>query len=150
MASGNGRSRDYDKAGFSIEHAGSVISGPDEASVRKFVSIVKTQAEKASRWPRDGREAMTALSRLFPTLRGVPGTDPWDVDAFLAWSQSGALTSGSGWAARFLLSVWNPRTDWREYGFPGAGRFDLMEAWDLLDDPHRAAIRAWLDAPFWP
>jgi hypothetical protein len=48
------------------------------------------------------------------------------------------------------LSVWNPRTDWREHGFPGAGRFDLLEAWDVLDDAHRAAIRAWLDAPFWP
>jgi hypothetical protein len=33
--------------------------------------------------------------------------------------------------------VWNPSTDWREFGLPGAGKFDLHEAWSCWDDAHR-------------
>lgn len=101
-------------------------------------------------WPRDGRQAMAALGRLFPSLRGVPGVDPWSVDDLIAWCKSGAPTSGSGWAVRFLLAVWNPGTDWTEFGLPGSGKFDLMEAWSCWDERHRAAALQWLEAPFWP
>jgi hypothetical protein len=83
-------------------------------------------------------------------MRGVPGTDPWDALQLIAWCNTGAPMSGSGWAARFLLSVWNPSTNWNEEGLPGAGRFELMEAWAIFDDPHRAGVMQWLDAPFWP
>jgi hypothetical protein len=135
---------------FSMDYKGGRITGPDEASVREWAENMKLQEEKAARWPQDSRQAMTALAKLFPSMVGVPGTDPWNVDELVAWCNSGAPTSGSGWAARFLLTVWNPSTNWNEHGLPGAGKFDLMEAWSVFDDRHRAAVMKWLDAPFWP
>lgn len=144
------RPRNHETADFSMIHRGSVITGPDEASVKEFIASMDASEAKRRRWPDDGRAAMTALARLFPSLRGVPGADPWDVDHLIAWCNSGAPTSGSGWAARFLLGVWNPSTDWTQNGVPSPGRFDLLAAWDCLDEKHRAAIIDWLDAPFWP
>ena len=136
--------------GFALADEGGVISGPDEQAVRQVVaSIERSRARRAS-WPRDGRAAMAALARLFPSMREVPGTDPWSVEDLIAWCNSGAPTSGSGWAARFLLAVWNPGTDWAEYGLPGRGKFDLMEAWSCWDERHRAAAFRWLESPFWP
>lgn len=93
---------------------------------------------------------MAALASLFPSMRAVPGTNPWNVDLLIEWTSSGAPTSGSIWAARFLLSVWNPSTNWSELGLPGAGKFDLHEAWSCWDDEHRSAAMKWLEAPFWP
>jgi hypothetical protein len=55
------------------------------------------------RWPSDRRQAMAALAVWFPSMRGVPGTDPWSVEHLIEWSHPGAPTSGSIWAARFLL-----------------------------------------------
>jgi hypothetical protein len=142
--------RDRETPAFSLEYDGGTISGPDEASVREVVASLEEGKRRAARWPEDGPSRMAALARLFPSMRGVPGTDPWNVEALIAWTQTGAPTSGSGWAARFLLSVWNPSTNWSEHGVPGAGKFDLMEAWDSFDDQHRAAVMQWLAAPFWP
>jgi hypothetical protein len=135
---------------FSVEHDGSLITGPDEASVREFVAAMERQKALRDRWPQDGREAMTALAALFPSMRRVPGTSPWEVEALIEWSNSGAPTSGSIWAARFLLSVWNSSTNWNVFGLPGAGKFDLFEAWSCWDDHHRKAALEWLEAPFWP
>jgi hypothetical protein len=140
--------RDYDAPGFSLDHDGGVITGPDEESVRGFVSLIEQQRARRDRWPRDGREAMTTLAALFPSMRGVPGTDPWNVEMLIEWSNSGAPTSGSIWAARFLLSVWNPSTNWSEFGLPGAGKFDVHEAWSCWDDVHRAAAMKWLERRF--
>jgi hypothetical protein len=64
-------------------------------------------------WGDDGRQ-MERLCALFPSLRGVSGTDPWDVDALLTWLSGPAPTSGSTQAALFVLGVWNPGTDWKE------------------------------------
>jgi len=142
--------RDREQPPVSIEYKGGVITGPDDASVRELIVNMEQSAAKRARWPEDGPLAMTALAKLLPSMRDVPGTDPWNADELIAWCRTGAPTSGSGWAARFLLSVWNPSTNWNEYGLPGAGKFDLMEAWPVLDDAHQAAIMRWLDAPFWP
>lgn len=54
-------------------------------------------------------ERMTALALSFPTLRDVPGVDPWDAAAVEAWLREGAGGSGSRHAARFALGVWNMR-----------------------------------------
>ncbi len=142
--------RDREQSPVSIAYKGGVITGPDDASVRELIMNMETSAAKRARWPEDGRLAMTALAKLLPSMRDVPGIDPWNADELIAWCRTGAPTSGSGWAARFLLSVWNPSTNWNELGLPGAGRFDLMEAWPVLDEAHQAAILKWLDAPFWP
>jgi hypothetical protein len=142
--------RDRETPAVSMEYDGGTISGPDEASVREVIAALAEGKRRAARWPQDGRAAMTVLARSFPSMRGVPGTDPWDAESLIAWTQTGAPTSGSIWAARFLLSVWNPGTNWSEHGVPGAGKFDLMEAWGVFDDAHRAAVMQWLAAPFWP
>jgi hypothetical protein len=115
-----------------------------------LVSSIERSRARRMHWPRDGRQAMAALGRLFPSMRGVPGVEPWSVEDLIAWCNSGAPTSGSGWAARFLLAVWNPGTDWTEFGLPGRGKFDLMEAWSCWDEPHQSAALQWLEAPFWP
>ena len=136
--------------GVSKIYDGHLITGPSGAAVDEMIEAMKKAKAKEGRWPKNDREAMSVLANLFPSMRGVPGTKPWDVDELIAWCKTGAPTSGSGWAARFLLSVWSPATNWNDHGLPGAGRFDLMSAWDLLDEEHRRAIMTWLDAPFWP
>lgn len=104
---------------------------------------------------------MTALCAHFPSLRGVPGTEPWEVVALLDWLvNSGAPTSGSRHAALFVLSVWSSGpTDWEEVAHvnevPNSDRlrdirFDLTHAWAVWDDLHRDAVLAWLLNPFYP
>ena len=55
---------------------------------------------------------MARLAHLFPSMRGVPGTDPWDAQQLIDWLKSPAPTSGSSAAARFLLGVWNGGMIW--------------------------------------
>lgn len=135
---------------FSLVHDGKEIWGPDEESVKKLVASLEEQKRQAAQWPKGSEAQMAALGALFPSLRGVPGVDPWNADAIIAWAKTGAPTSGSIWAARFLLSVWNSSTDWAELGLPPPGRFDLFEAWGSWDSAHRAAALRWLTAPFHP
>jgi hypothetical protein len=135
------------------------------AAVREAIEAEKTAIARARRWPQtaegyiDTRAAMTVLARSFPVLaRDAEGIAPWDVDRFLAWLCGPAPSSGAIHAGRFVLSVWNPRTDWREVarqsGIDGAGdrlqRFDLFEAVGVWDDEHRLACMTWIDGPFWP
>jgi hypothetical protein len=125
----------------------------------------KEARERALIWPQraDGRgidtaRAMTALARKFPTLRGVPGVDPWDALAFLRWACSPAPSSGAYHAAKFMLGVWSPDTDWTEEaraagilsGDQRIARFDLFQAMGTWDVEHRRAVMTWIHAPFWP
>lgn len=59
------------------------------------------------------RANMAWLCRQFPTLIGMPGTDPFDAIALHAWVRSGAATSGSRHAVRFVLQVWNCTERWK-------------------------------------
>ena len=134
------------------------------AAVSEAVASVKAARDRARRWPQtpegyvDTRGAMTVLARSFPVLaRDADGIAPWDVDRFLLWLCGPAPSSGARHAGRFLLSVWNPSTDWietaREKGIEGAealGRFDLFDAAGVWDDAHRLACMIWIEAPFWP
>jgi hypothetical protein len=111
-------------------------------AVREAIASVKAASERARRWPQtpegyvDTCAAMTVLARSFPVIaRDADGIAPWDVDRFLFWLCGPAPSSGALHAGRFLLSVWNPSTDWieqaREKGIDGAGaakRFDLFDA----------------------
>jgi hypothetical protein len=110
-------------------------------------------------WPADGREAMVVLCWLFPSLQGVPGANPWEPAELLNWlANSGAPTAAGRHAARFVLQVWNSSANWvqvaRAEGVKNATRlrhpFNLAEAWASWDEPHRAALLAWLDNPFHP
>jgi hypothetical protein len=144
------RGRNPQRAGSLPEELASTSQPRTVSMSADLVSSIEPGRARRMRWPRDGRQAMAALGRLFPSMRRVPGVEPWSVEDLIAWCNSGGPTSGSGWAARFLLAVWNPSTDWTEFGLPGRGKFDLMEAWSCWDEPHRTAALQWLEAPFWP
>jgi hypothetical protein len=106
---------------------------------------------------------MTRLCRSFPTLRGVPGADPWNAMQLLEWlCTSGGVTTGSKHAARFVLQVWNPSTDWgalamtppaeEGLGLKGVelAPFNAVEALAVWDSDHGRAFREWCELPFWP
>lgn len=99
-------------------------------------------------------EQMAQLCWSFPTLRGVPGTDPWDQYLFARWASGPAPTHASRQAAAFVLAVWNGGTPddggWWNQGDYLAGRFDVVEAFSIWDRQHQAAFKHWCNAPFWP
>lgn len=108
----------------------------------------------SERWGGGGRDGMTQLARMFPTLRGAPGIEPWDPEVLMRWSASRA-THGAAHAVAFLLNVWNPNAEWREVAaeleIDGAGfAFNCAEAIACWDASHRAAFRAWCEDPFYP
>ena len=136
--------------------------GTSEA-VRQMLASMEREQERRKRWPLtasgdiDTRRAMTALAQSFPTLRDVDGVAPWDADRFLAWLCGPAPSHGMRLAGKFVLGVWNSRTDWREVagelGLEGAAsltRFDFFEAMNVWDEEHAQACRRWMEAPFWP
>jgi hypothetical protein len=131
-----------------------VVEAFDQELVDEFKASMERERQRRARWPRDYRLAMTELANLFPTMRGVPGTDPWNVERLIAWLNTGAPTSGSWHAAMFLLGVWNPHTKWNKEGVrmkKGAtGKFDLFAACAVWDRQHLQAMQEWIATPFWP
>jgi len=89
------------------------------------------------------REKMTDFVRTFPTMRDVPGVDPWDAEELQAWAQ-GPRSHGERVTARFLLSVWDPLLAWQ------LDPFDLMEALRIWDPGHHQAFLRWAADPWWP
>jgi hypothetical protein len=71
------------------------------------------QAQRRTLWGEIGPSSMTRLAKMFPSLRDVPGVEPWDATRLLEWLCGPAPTSGSTWAALFVLGVWND-SDWQE------------------------------------
>lgn len=160
----NGSGRRYAalEAMHKLEILSPVIPFPSEAeeetlkqnALRVISDSIQRQRTQRARWPEDYREAMSVLANLFPTMRGVPGTNPWNVEKLIAWMNTGAPTSGSWSAAMFLLGVWNPRTAWNKEGVrmrKGAtGKFDFFSALGCWDEEHHAAFMEWVANPFWP
>jgi hypothetical protein len=130
-----------------------VAEGP-EGLLDEFAASLEREKKRRARWPQDYRLAMTQLAKLFPTMQGVPGTDPWNVERLIAWLNTGAPTSGSWHAAMFLLGVWNPHTKWNQEGVKmrkgASGKFDLFAAFAAWDQNHIQAMQEWIAAPFWP
>lgn len=79
------------------------------------------------------RARMSRLCDCFPTLRGLPGTDPFDYDLII--NQSGG--SGLRHAVAFAVSVW------------GRTSFDASGALMSWDRSHRAAYAVWAADPWW-
>ena len=144
---------------------GRTITG-DAATVERVVDELELQRAKLAatkeKWG-EGNERMVRLCRAFPTLRGVPGTDPWNALHLLEWlCTSGGVTTGSSHAARFILQVWNPSTDWgalamKSLSEEGLGLqnvelqpFNVVKALAVWDSEHEAAFLAWAELPFWP
>jgi hypothetical protein len=124
-----------------------------EAKREIFLSIERQRMQRA-RWPHNLNHAMSELAKLFPTMRGVPGTDPWDVHQLIAWMNGGAPTTGSWHAAMFLLGVWNPHTKWNQEGVKmrkgATGKFELFPAMHGWDQQHIDAAMEWIRNPFFP
>lgn len=94
-----------------------------------------------------GRRRMVELGQSFPSLRRAPLADKhghFDARYFARWANRSLYSSGERHAARFILSVWNPRVRW------AIGRFDLHDALGTWDLEHRAAFARWTAAPWWP
>lgn len=125
-----------------------------EQAAREINESIERQHRQRARWPDDLRKAMAELAKLFPTMRDVPGTDPWDVHQLMAWMNTGAPTTGSWHAAMFLLGVWNPHTKWNQEGVKmkksATGKFDLFVAMHGWDQQHIDAAREWIANPFFP
>lgn len=86
------------------------------------------------------------LALSFPSLSSA--TDAplkgWDPIRLAEWAARPHLSEGARHAARFVLSVWDPFTEW------AAGRFDIHEAMKTWDDGNLQAFREWIDDPWWP
>jgi len=115
------------------------------------------------RWGEDTAQAMTRLCRAFPTLRGAPGSEPWDALPFLHWlCTSAAVTPACYHAGKFVLQIWDAVEDWQavaratiEEGGLGLSEVDL-EPFNIVaararwDEDHTAAFASWIALPFWP
>ena len=90
------------------------------------------------------RHNMGWLCRQFPTLRYAQGADPFLPHLLDEWVRSGAATSASRHAVRFVLQVWNSKERWK------AGPFNVVDAFAVWDDLHRAAFLRWATDPWFP
>lgn len=103
---------------FTIETEEGIISGPCLEGVNELAKQIREQRardkERDTIFPGEAPQKMAALARLFPSMVGVTGADPWDIDKFLLWCITTGASSGAMHAARFLLNVWNPNTNWRD------------------------------------
>jgi hypothetical protein len=145
-----------------INHDGSVEYEGDPAVIAVAIVVdVRGRARAARRrkaWGRIGVESMARLVALFPSLREAPGVNPWNTDEFLPWAVSGVLSHGEVLAAKFVLAVWNPTTDWEKAAQEKKlledgqhfARFDLFEAMSVWDQEHVDAALAWIELPFFP
>lgn len=92
---------------------------------------------------------MLGLARTFPTLRRKLGhVELWDPIQFA--TMAAPWSGGERDAALFVLSVWDPATDWSEFGLTReGGRFNLHVALGNWDDEHRKAFVQWAARPWW-
>jgi hypothetical protein len=91
----------------------------------------------------------TLLQQL-PSLAKAP-ISPWNATTFLRWTCSTGMSHGELLAARLVLTVWNPDTDWvaeaknEKLESPlAAKRFDMVEAATVWDAAHLKALATWL------
>lgn len=87
-------------------------------------------------------ERLSALASSFPSLRGKPGTKPFNGARLDDWAVHLDEDTCGISSARFVLAVYDSRATWK------AGAFDLfaaVKAWDRL---HRRAFAEWAAAPW--
>ena len=98
----------------------------------------------------NGHPEMTALLKTFPLLEDKLDYWPEDVvaDSVVRDAYCGA-SSGEKRMIEFLLSVWDPGTDWAKLGF---ANFNLAQAIGVLggSGANVRAITAWIERPYWP
>jgi hypothetical protein len=93
----------------------------------------------------DHESSIIALAAQFPILKQAPGVSPWDPKVLEVWAATPAtLDARAGWAARFVLNLWNSTEGWQ------AGWFDAYQAFEDWDEAHRRAFLSRAQAPFHP
>lgn len=101
------------------EYSGGAVSGHPDAVAAFLKEMARQEVAKQKRqkaFPGEsGRERMTALCRLFPSVReSISGWRPWNAQKFAFAAVSRGACSGALHAVRFCLSVWNTHSDWPE------------------------------------
>lgn len=92
---------------------------------------------------------MTALLKTFPVLESKLPYWPQDVvaDSVVRDAYESA-SSGERCLIEFLLSVWDPYTDWAKRGY---ANFHLVEAMGILSSGRNVnALIAWIQRPWRP
>ena len=100
-------------------------------------------------------ERLEHLARSFSALKSAPTElfHPWDAVRFAGHYRCGS--GGEKDAALFVLSVWNPTTDWGKLArlardrSPTGGLFDVHRALGNWDIANRAAFLEWARDPWW-
>ena len=101
-------------------------------------------------------ERLECLARSFPALQRAPSDlfqSSWDAVRFAEHYRTGS--GGEKDAALFVLSVWNPTTNWRKVArlardrTPMGGFFDVHRALGNWDPAHRRAFLEWARDPWW-
>jgi hypothetical protein len=126
----------------------------------------RTAARRRELWGAGGPEGMRRLCRLFPALARLQLASDWtEGEGQLAPATEALLRIASGpgddgerLCARFVLAVWNPRTDWQAVARKHRiiepddvlARFDVFEALRVWDSEHVQAMLTYLADPFWP
>jgi hypothetical protein len=85
------------------------------------------------------------VAQTLPCLQGVPGIAPWNAVTLDVWAviSRPKPSPAQHSAVQFLLSVWDPQSEWR------SGRFDVMSALRVWDSQHREAFFNWARNPWW-
>ena len=84
------------------------------------------------------------LASRFPSLDGIEGISPWDVETLTRKSFL-MVSIQARHSIRFVLSVWSPDAP----ADLGIGAFDLHSALKAWDPIHRAAFHTWVHTPWW-
>jgi hypothetical protein len=140
----------------SIEFLGDVSEADKVRVLAERDHQFAREAKKRELWGPIGPSAMTRLAKMFPSLRGVAGVEPWNVEKLLEWlCTSPEVTGGSHHAAMFVLGVWNSSTDWSEVAkeLPrrtcpdcvGLGRVDAEDGYTVQEKRPGVFIRSRYD-----
>lgn len=100
-------------------------------------------------------ERLERLARSFTALKSAPAAlfHPWDALQFADYYRTGS--GGEKDAALFILSVWNPTSNWRTLArlardrSPTGGLFDVHRALGNWDAENRQAFLEWARDPWW-
>lgn len=88
-----------------VPYRGGLLEAPSADLAAEAMADIERRRRKhelsRERWGADNGEQMARLAISFPTLAGAPGTDPWDVEAFLRWACGPGPSSGAMHAASF-------------------------------------------------
>lgn len=117
-----------------------------------FVEARGRRRKGPSSLPADLRLSIISdIATQFPALRGLPGIEPWQPLALLAYLNGYARNDIQvRTCAAFVLMLWNPWADWLAEGWEGGRPFNVMTALEVWTPENRQPFAAWVGCPIWP